>query len=148
MWNVVITSLISDVSGASSASDMFELVGNGFCVDAVGRRLKLGPRPETHSQDLRWQKTEVSHEGRAQRCEQLCLKNKDCIGYMTEDSAACVTIRRSDHNAKDGIVGADDERRNYCWERVPGAAADDGCEVYAIYADGRREKRECVTLTK
>ena len=50
-------------AAASSAADRFELVGNGFCVDAAGRRLKLGPRPETHGRDLQWQRTEVGHDG-------------------------------------------------------------------------------------
>ena len=66
---------------------------------------------------------------------------------MTEDSKACDIILRTDHNAEDGIAKADSERRNFCWERVRGAAADDGaCAVTVTYEDGRQEPRECVTL--
>ena len=133
---------------ACAAADTFELVGNGFCVDQQDRRLKLGPNWQTHSHDLQWKETAVTQKGRARRCEHLCLQQNDCLGYMTEDLRVCDIILRSDHNAKNGIAGADSERRNTCWERVRGAAVDTTgtCEVFVTYEDGRREERECVAL--
>ena len=47
-----------------------------------------------------------------------------------------------------GIVSADGERRNFCWERLPAAVVDGDCEAYAIYDDGRREQRECMALAR
>lgn len=134
---------------AASAVDTFEFVGNGFCIDQQGRRLKLGPHFSTHAQDLQWKETTVTETGRARRCEQLCLQQNDCIGYMSEDARFCDIILRADHNAENGIAGADNERRNSCWERVGGAALDatGTCEVTINYEDGRpQEARECIAL--
>ena len=134
---------------AACAVDTFEVVGNGFCVDQQGRRLKLGPHVSTHAHDLQWKESAVTPKGRARRCESLCLAQDSCIGYMTEDSRVCDIILRSDHNARNGIAGADSERRNHCWERVRGAALDASgtCEVTVSYEDGRpQEARECIAL--
>ena len=93
-----------------AAADTFQLVGNGFCVDAQGRRLKLGPNPHLHGQELQWQNAKVDAQGRAKHCEFQCRRIADCIGYMTEDSKACDTILRKVHNAEAGIAGVDRER--------------------------------------
>ena len=131
---------------SAHAADTFQLVGNGFCTDAKGSRLKLGPRPETHVQDLNWQSASVGSEGRAWHCEFLCRRQPDCIGYMTEDHKQCDTIKRSDHNSAGGIAGHDSETRNWCWERVQATTVDSECEVWAEWRDGRRERRQCMTV--
>lgn len=139
-------SLLMVILPVESASDTFQLVGNGFCLDAKGRRLKLGPRPEFHGQELQWQSAKVGSDGSARHCEFRCRREPKCIGYMTEDSKACDIILRSDHNAANGIARHDAERRNYCWERVPGAEIDSACEVWSTWDDGRKERRECSTV--
>ena len=129
-----------------AAADTFQLVGNGFCVDAQGRRLKLGPNAHLHGQELQWQNAKVDAQGRAKHCEFQCRRIADCIGYMTEDSKACDTILRKNHNAAAGIAGVDREPRNFCWERVKAVEIDSGCEVWSEWPDGRKERRECMTV--
>ena len=145
---MVLVVLVPVVHGASS-TDTFQVVGNGFCINSAGKRLKLGPNHHMHAHDLQWKATMVSPKGRARHCETLCLQADNCIGYMTEDGRACDIIRRSDHNAAHGIAGADDERRNFCWERVASVVKDSAskCEVTVSWPDGRPdETRECFDL--
>ena len=134
--------------GWCAGRDAYELVGNGWCLDRLGRRLKLGPQPWTHSSDMQWQGADVGISGSARRCEARCSRASDCIGYMTEDRRSCDILRRSDHHAQDGIASADGEQRNYCWARVrvEDIDANSGCEATVKWHDGRQEERECVVL--
>ena len=134
-----------------SAADNFEKVGNGWCLNPTGKRIKLGPVAQLHATDVSWtQGTQVHSDGSAPRCERVCSRMDDCIGYMTEDASACAVIRRGDHHAASGIFKADAERRNYCWRRDKAAAVDQdsSCEATVSWPDGRQEKRECIVLMK
>ena len=135
-------------TASHAAADTYEKVGNGWCVDGHGRRLKLGPDSRTHAADIKWQRADVSPEGHARRCEQMCSRLDDCIGYMTEDGSACDIVRRGDHYAGGGIAAADRETRNFCWMRMKADAVDaaSSCEAFASWPDGRKERRECVAL--
>ena len=143
---LLLASISSHLFAVHAEADAFQLVGNGFCVNAKGRRLKLGPRPELHGQELQWTNVKVNAQGRAKQCEFQCRRLTDCIGYMTEDGKACATISRRDHNAAAGIAGTDKETRNFCWERVQALEIDSGCEVWSTWPDGRRERRECMIV--
>ena len=138
--------LLAYMIGAN-ANDSYEKVGNGWCLSPDGHRLKLGPDAYRHGEDVGWyQGTKVNVDGAAPRCERVCSKLDDCIGYMTEDASACTIIRRGDHHAAGGIYQADSERRNFCWQRVRAAAIDQAssCEAIASWPDGREETRECI----
>ena len=127
--------------------DAYERVGNGWCLDQRGRRLKLGPEAWRHAEDVSWKRAAVDATGRSRQCERDCSRHYDCIGYMTEDGAQCTIIRRADHHASDGIFGSDEERRNFCFARATEEAYEEStCEASASWPDGRVEKRRCQVI--
>ena len=87
----ILLAMVFALAGGAGTYE-YELVGNGFCVDASGRRLKLGPSPRTHGTDLAWVSASVAADGHSQRCEQICSRVDDCVGYMTEDHKQCTVI--------------------------------------------------------
>jgi len=136
------------LASAGAARDEYEAVGNGWCLDESGHRLKLGPDHFRHAEEVAWSSADVDSDSRARACERRCsaTPRSDCVGYMTEDKQQCTLIRRRDHHAEDGIASTDAERRNFCWRRVVPAVVDDAssCEVTVRWPDGREEPRECI----
>lgn len=91
---------------------VFRFVGTGWCVNDMSDRIKIGAS---------WKTTSIRVDQGADSCEAECAADSLCVGYMTQDSTKCDTIRSTDSNAAGGIqqsaqnvIGADDGL-TYCW---------------------------------
>eukprot|EP00928_Gymnodinium_smaydae_P023470 TRINITY_DN19360_c0_g2_i2.p1 TRINITY_DN19360_c0_g2~~TRINITY_DN19360_c0_g2_i2.p1 ORF type:complete len:3287 (+),score=657.11 TRINITY_DN19360_c0_g2_i2:538-9861(+) len=84
----------------------FRWVGQGWCLNAKGERIKLA--------GAKWTTTSIRMDYGADLCEKICDADDLCIGYMTQD-LQCDVIRSTDSNAYSGIHRRDADLRTNCW---------------------------------